>query len=75
MKQKTIKELDNVIMRHLERDDVNCDNFNKKQTDFWFNELMKERITFSYLMEFGNKILGRVEVNRLCKKHNIENKY
>jgi hypothetical protein len=75
MTKKIIDELDKSIKLHLERDDHNREKFNKERNDFWYDCLMTERISFSVLMEFCNKAIGRVEVNKLCRKYGIRNRY
>ncbi len=62
----------------LDRDVKNCQRLNEiksgtKEWDFNFNVLYQDRIAYSYLLQFANETVGRVEVNKLCRKHGVSN--
>jgi hypothetical protein len=78
LKQKYIEYLDKTLYVLLNRDKKQCEEFNGKNLspEEWKARHVIVHMTktqIETILLFANKTLGRVEVNKLCRKYKINN--
>jgi len=75
LKLKSVKVLDEFMKRNLERQEsIFNDHDHTGSNREFLNECMRsQKAQLEIVMLFCNDTLGRVEVNKLCRKYKINN--